>query len=410
MEEGIFVSKLSKRGRGLSDGCEIIGALPGEKVEAKKIGRRRAVTLNVLNPSPQRVPLRCKHAPACGGCSLQQMDYAAQLQLKEERIRALFPQEGVIFHPIIGMDDPWGYRNKMEFTFNRDYLGLILAGSKGYVFNLEECHLTSDWFAQTVVKVRKWWQESHIPPGILRYLTLRQHKQKMVILQVMDAVARPLLDSFVNLFDKETSVFLRIIQQIKGQPTQYFEMHLSGPTHIEEQLGNFTFKISPTSFFQPNTSQAERLYTRALELLGPSGTLYDLYCGTGTLGLFAAPYCNNVIGIELNPYAIFDARLNAETNSISNIEFIQGDVGKTLENLQPPDSVIVDPPRVGLDKAAINHLLKLGPKKILYISCNPETQAQNIKDLVGYKLTDIQPVDQFPHTVHCENIAILEKE
>jgi 23S rRNA (uracil1939-C5)-methyltransferase len=193
-------------------------------------------------------------------------------------------------------------------------------------------------------------------------------------------------------------------------------MHLGGLDHIREELHlqgrTLTFKISPSSFFQPNTVQAELLYSKALEMptLSNDSLVYDLYCGTATLGMSFALKAQKVIAIELNPHAVFDAGINAEQNSISNIEIKCGDVGKILSEVTiSPDLAIVDPPRPGLDPLALAQLKRLNPRQILYVSCNPTTQAKNIAELEHYQVIKVQPVDQFPHTPHIENIVLLER-
>lgn len=398
---------------------------------------------------------RCPHAAICGGCKRQQTPYSTQLQDKQNSIENLFSaylKEGAVLHPIIPCDDPWAYRNKMEFTFSQNragdrFLGLMLAASrKGHVFNVEECHIAPSWFTEVLGAVRNWWIESGLEAyytykdeGSLRTLILREGKRtgdKMAMLTVSGnpayALDKAQITSFANAVKNalpETewpslSIFLRIQQIAKGTPTQFYELHLHGPAHIKERLNienaQLTFKISPTSFFQTNTAQAEKLYARALQMLELSSKehVFDLYCGTATLSMALALGAEKVTGIELNPHAVFDAEENKAINGVSNLEVICGDVGKTLatlrksEGFRPPDVVVVDPPRCGLDNTAIEHILALGPKKILYISCNPKTQAENIYLLhqAGYKLTDIQPVDQFPHTLHTENIAVLARD
>jgi 23S rRNA (uracil1939-C5)-methyltransferase len=230
------------------------------------------------------------------------------------------------------------------------------------------------------------------------------------------APTRAQLDQLVEAIGPNVSVFVKVHQLIKGRATQFFELHLAGPDHLIEELhlkkGKLSFKISPSSFFQPNTKQAEKLYDTALQLIEPlnPSRLYDLYCGTGTLSMAAALFFSQeTIGVELSPQAVLDAEENALRNKISNCRFIQGDVGQVLANLEKPDVAIVDPPRVGLDAAALQHLIRLSPKAILYISCNPLTQAENVLALVqaGYRLEALQPVDQFPHTYHIENVALL---
>lgn len=364
------------------------------------------------------------------------MPYQVQLETKQALVESLFPTFPV--SPIIPCQNPWHYRNKMEFSFSQNkagdrFLGLILKQSRGKVFNLQECFIAPEGFAQALARARTWWENTplrafhfHSGQGTLRTLTMRQSfrtGQKMALLTVSGnpefAMTKSQIDAFVSaLDDPSMSVFLQIQQAIKGKPTQFFEMHLAGPTHIVEHLHldgrTFEFKISPTSFFQPNTEQAEVLYKTALSLptLDSSSCVYDLYCGTGTFGILCAPSVKQVIGIELNPHAVFDGQMNAESNNISNITFHKGDVGQTLSTLSlpPPNLVILDPPRAGLDKPALEMLRTLNPPQILYISCNPNTQAQNLLELPGYQLVHIQPVDQFPHTPHIENICLLKNK
>lgn len=453
MEYQIKIQKYSKRGHGLGTlkktpdspeaPAEVVGTVIGDTAHVelgKKKKRIYSTTLKeIIVPSSDRVAARCKHVGTCGGCTWQQKSYEAQLKTKEAHIETLFGEKSL---PIIPAKEPWHYRNKMEYTFSQNkegdkYLGLIIARSKGRVLNLEECHLTSPWFIEVLKSVRAWWQESSLlayhtysDRGTLRTLTLREGKrtgEKMAFLTISGnpdfMIHKTALEGFKQavleaLPGENPSIFLRIQRIAKGTPTTFYEMHLDGPDLIEETLSvkgkELRFKISPDSFFQPNPLQAEKLYTRALELAEPKATdtVFDLYCGTGTLGIVFAPYVKEVIGIELNPYAICDGELNIAANELLNITLKKGDVGALLKQVEtPPDLAIIDPPRSGLDPTALKHLVRLSPKKILYISCNPTTQAQNISVLkeAGYALKALQPVDQFPHTYHLENIAILQK-
>lgn len=374
----------------------------------------------------------CPHAHECGGCRFQDIDYALQLEQKQAVVAQAFPLFSV--EPIIPCADPWRYRNKMEFSFSQNkagdkFLGLILRGSRGKVFNLNECLIASPWFAKTVQSVRGWWEKTHLRAyhfhkgeGTLRTLILREGKrtgEKMAMLTVSGnprfALTRPDINGFIEAIgDSSVSIFLRIQQCIKGSPTQFYEMHLGGKDHIKEELHingeRLSFIISPTSFFQPNTLQAEILYAKALGMITPSGHLFDLYAGTATIGMILAQKAEKVTSIELNPHAVFDAKANAELNGISNLELICGDVGKVLSEINSvPDLVVVDPPRAGLDALALEHLKRLSPRQILYISCNPISQAANIALLPDYHILKIQPVDQFPHTPHIENIVLLSR-
>lgn len=444
----ISVETLSPRGYGVGISgkkeVEVAHAVPGDvlRVEMRKRmrGTRRARLLDVIQPSPDRISPPCAHASICGGCSWQQMDYPAQLREKMARVQTAFGPKAVI-SSILPAAKIFRYRNKMEFTFSENragtrYLGLMIAQAEPYVYNTEECHLCNSWFSAVLQATRTWWEASGLkaynPPkdeGTLRYITLREAirtGQKMAILNVSgnpeSAPSRASLDSFVQALraavGDDISLFLRVHQTKKGRPTQFYEMHLGGPDHIVEELhlqgGKLSFKISPSSFFQPNTLQAEKLYDTALNLLAPFNVslVYDLYCGTGTLAMAISSKAKEVIGIELSPEAVLDAEENLKRNGLTNCTFLQGDVGKiltTLQGKQRPDAVIVDPPRAGLDPLAMEHLLKLQPKVILYVSCNPLTQAENVRELVrsGYRIETLQPVDQFPHTYHIENIALL---
>ncbi len=440
------VVNFSLKGYGVADETEIAHVIPGDLIQfeltRKKRLPKKGRLLEIIRPSPDRVEARCVHARTCGGCCWQQMSYEAQLREKQARVERAFKGEQV--EPIMASPSLFGYRNKMEFTFSENrggqkYLGLMIAQAEPYVFNLTECHLTSRWFSEVVGAVRGWWEASglkaYYPPGdtgSLRYLTLREAirtGQRMAVLNVSGnsefALNRSQLDAFVaavqSAAGSETAIFLRIHQTKKGRPTNFFEMHLAGADHIVEELrlkeGTLSFKISPISFFQPNTLAAEMLYDTALSMLPECGTVFDLYCGTGTLGMAASRRAQKVVGIELSPEAVIDAEENLKRNQIENMALYQGDVGKVITRLMGeagfsrPDGVIVDPPRAGLDPLAIHVLKTLLPKTIVYISCNPLTQASNVAELIeaGYRLKRLQPVDQFPHTYHIENIALLER-
>lgn len=432
--------------------------VPGDEVLVELGKRRRKVcrgwVKDVLQPSPLRVAPRCRHVPFCGGCPWQEVDYKAQLKIKQEWIDSLFKDAltaTTVVHPILPCSDPWHYRNKMEFSFSQDrqgtpYLGLMLREGRGKVFNLLECHLTSSWFAEAVLATRRFWEASGLhayhpyrDTGSLRTLTLREGihtKNKMAILTISGnpefALTKAQMRQWAALVRATVpehlplSCFVRIQQAIKGQPTRFYEIHLSGPSSMREELhletsqgpSSFTLHISPSSFFQPNTRQAEILYSRALAIVNPSSEAHilDLYCGTATIGMAFARYVKQVTAIELNPYALLDAEENCKHNQLENLRLVKGDAGEKLaevllEGGPPFDTIIVDPPRCGLGTKAMDVVLQAKAKQILYIACNPLTQAAEVKQFLqnGYKLMTIQPVDQFPHTPHVENIAFLKK-
>ena len=454
METEVLIETLSQKGLGVgyvnNTKVEIPHALSGDTVLAsltkKRKGKIKGRLESITIPSKARISPVCPHSRICGGCLWQEMDYSSQLKEKEKRVieafDTLFYEQSTLLFPIIPSQENFYYRNKMEFSFSENkkgdkYLGLMIASASRYVFNLEDCCLASKWFAKVLQNVRKWWEASSIsayhPPanaGTLRNLTIREGKntsEKMVILTIsgLEPLTDTQLQSFVEAVKQiveNPSIYLRIQTCIKGTPTTFEEIVLSGASHIMEKINlsyptkrSLSFKISPSSFFQPNTKQAEKLYSTALEIAGEANIVYDLYCGTGTLGMAFSNLAEQVVGIELNADAVKDAQENLILNNIQNVTLHQGDVGKVLTNLFTkdfiyPDLVIVDPPRAGLDPLALHHLKMLKPKKILYISCNPYTQAENVKELLAdYKLTKVQPLDQFAHTPHIENIALLER-
>ncbi|MCH9610716.1 MAG: 23S rRNA (uracil-C(5))-methyltransferase RlmCD [Chlamydiales bacterium] len=350
---------------------------------------------------------RCQHFGSCGGCTLQKVSYDFQLEQKEEMIRNLFPDCSI--EPILGCEDEWGWRNKMEFSFSQDkagerFLGLMMRKKRGRVVTLEECHITQPWFIETLQEVYDWWGshdiEAYFPPadrGQLRTLMLREGVntgQKMAVLTV--AGHDPIPDFDLDL----DSVILRrqIIQ--KGVPTRFEEELISGTPYIEELLGDYRFRIYPSTFFQPNTVQAQRLYDKIAELV-EGDTLLDLYCGTGSIGIFCSSLVKRVIGMEIVP----GAQENIDLNGVQNMEVQIADVEKQ-EELPDADCVIVDPPRAGLGKA-VEKLQKF--KRIIYVSCNPRSQARDIAKFDSHQVTFLQPVDQFPQTPHVENIALLER-
>jgi 23S rRNA (uracil1939-C5)-methyltransferase len=447
----------SQQARPLS--IEVPFSTPGDEivvgVHRGKKGIHQGKPLHWLKLSPKREKPICRHFGRCGGCRWQHITYEQQLQQKESWLHELLDSYIDVnshWYPIIPCSPSWYYRNKMEFSFSQDragsrYLGLMLQGSRGKVFQLKACHFMYPWVIEIVDEVSKWWEETGLQAyhsfrrtGSLRTLTVREGLNtgdRMVILTVSAdptyVLSKKHLDDFVInvrkkaeplLAHQNLSIFLRIQQVIPGKPTQFYEMHLYGPAHICEllhiEIPNqrqrlLQVQISPTAFFQPNTKQAEKIYTRLLQLTSVSSDslVYDLYCGTGTIGICFANYVKRVIGVELVPEAVIDGKENIKLNGLLNMSIIQGDVGKVLHSLIEengrPHLVIIDPPRMGLDRKALQHLLTIRAPQIAYISCNPSSQADNLLPLIeaGYRVQAVQPVDQFPHTVHIENIIIL---
>lgn len=469
----VSINKFSSKGHGIGpfvrvDGttaeAEVAFTIPGDHVQSslyvKRRGRWQGRIDQLLEASPDRIEPRCIHFATCGGCKWQQMTYAKQLEYKQSSVKEIFKNvlnPSVDFRSIVPSVSEWAYRNKMEFSFSSDlsrqkFLGLIIDASKGKVLNLTECHLVNPWFIETLKSVRKWWESTPIDAyqmsrntGSLRTLTLREGTNtgdRMVFLTVSGnpdfAIHKSQLNSFVlsvrqsmgtDFPEAQLSIFLRIQQIAKGSPTNFYEMHLFGPDHIEEKLeiqsnahqpsSTFKFIISPTAFFQPNTKQAERFYSLALQMadINQGSVVYDLYCGTGTLGICSSKIAKEVVGVEISREAALDARQNAALNGAHNVTIIAGEVRHVLNQIQvekklpAPDVVLVDPPRAGLDPDSMLQLIQLNSPKILYISCNPSTQITNVEELMqhGYQVKIIQPIDQFPQTVHIENLVLLIK-
>jgi len=449
--------------------------IPGDvvraAVEKSKRGEFTCRVDELVTPSRMRTEPRCAHfglrheaGRGCGGCTLQSLDDRHQLMVKERMIARLFRAQGLdtgVVLPAIGPDDPWYYRNKMEFSFgttkdtgDQVNVGLHPTGFRYDVLPLTECFLQSESTSQVLHKITDWVNTHGLKSfrhkdgsGFLRTLTIREGKRtgdRLVALTtstsdvaVMDGtehpaedVARAFMSAISSLFDElgspiTTSYWMQHHAQ-RGQPTRLIEHHLSGPPTFREILhlpGDqaLEFEIHPTAFFQPNTLQAEVLYAKALEYTGlmddGATTVLDLYCGTGTIGLCMAPYARKILGIELNASAVENARINAAHNDIEHAQFFVGDVGKVLESsefrtaAQDVDVIVVDPPRSGLLPQAREQLRAIDVPRLVYVSCNPATLARDAAELCahGYTLHDVQPVDMFPHTYHVENVARFTK-
>lgn len=433
-------------GIGQIDGFKIFveGAAPGDKVEARMTKVRskygEAKVLNILQASPQRIEPRCKHFGVCGGCKWQFLDYADQCEVKEQQVKDAVTRIGGLsadlVKPIVPNESPWFYRNKMELSFGmslegEEMLGFYPPGFHFEVFNVEECFLQSELMVEIVKKVRAFAIEHKIPvynsrthEGLLRTLTIREGKntgEVMIILNTSTGIFDH-RDEFTALFAGDpriTSLYWNSVYQVPGQPTWIEENLLAGKESLTEALilengQELRFDILPQAFFQTNTKQAEVLYSHVMQMAGLTGqeVVFDLYCGTGTIGLFCAHKAKQVVGIEINESAVESARGNAQKNGITNASFYLGSVDQRLSELnEKPDVVIVDPPRAGLEGTVVAKCAAFGAPKIVYVSCNPSTLARDLKLFaeVGYTTQMIQPVDMFPQTYHVENIALLTK-
>lgn len=451
--EGMAVAKV--------DGMVIFvpKVVPGDVVDLqltkkkKNYAEGRAVKIHTL--SPLRIDAQCPHTDTCGGCKWQTMNYQAQLEAKQKQVRDNLERLGGVncsgMRPICGSDHQFYYRNKLEYTFsNRAWrtteqmaddstqnpwgaLGFHIPTLFDKVLNIEHCALQPAPSNEIRLAVRDYAIANNLEcydirnhTGFLRNLVIRNtstgHWMVIVIVAQEDTSRLfPLLDMLHEKFPQITS--LQYIVNIKMNDSYSdLEVHTyCGNDHIEETMKGYNgapdlhFIINPKSFYQTNSDQAQKLYSFVAELadLRPDDTLYDLYTGTGTIALFLAHMCRRVVGIEYVEEAIADARLNAERNGFSNTCFYAGDMAQVLTtefiaHNGRPDVIVTDPPRAGMHQRVVEQLLATAPRKIIYVSCNPATQARDLQLLSArYDVGRIQPVDMFPHTQHVENIAEL---
>ena len=429
---------------------EIRRALPGERVRAEVNWRRRntlgARVIERLEPSPHAVAAPCAHFGQCGGCSFQSLAYPAQLAGLHELVARAFRHQGfgaeLEIAPVEGARELYGYRNKMEFTFsNRRWidlseppgaessfaLGLHAPGMHSKVIDVLGCPIQPAALDAILATLRSealaralspWDQRSHT--GLLRHAVLRSSRATGEILVdlVTSSDSPELVEPYaaaVLARHPEITTFVQNVNTRHAQTAQGEREHvLHGPGFIVERLLGLSFSISANSFFQTNPAQAERLFELVREAAGTQGgeLVYDLYCGTGTIALVLAAQAREVLGFELAPSSVVDARANAERNGITNVSFVEGDVLASLASrTQRPDVVVVDPPRAGLHPKLLPVLAGLAPRRIVYVSCNPVSGARDARALagLGYRAERVRPIDLFPHTPHVESVFALER-
>ncbi|MFC1599475.1 23S rRNA (uracil(1939)-C(5))-methyltransferase RlmD [Patescibacteria group bacterium] len=379
-----------------------------------------------IQESEMRIEPRCPHFEECGGCTLQYLTYEDQLIIKEAQVKEALEHIGGFKNPhvkkIIGNKTPWFYRNKMEFSFSEGKLGLHPKGYRYEVFELKECYLQTEKTAEIVQKVQKFAKEHNLEPfhykkgkGLVRNLVIRfgkNTKERMVNLVISNEEFNFKNEFKELLKDFATSIYVTRIIQNKGRRTETVEELIYGKSVLLEKMCGLKFEILPQAFFQPNTLQAETLYRTVAELgeISDKDIVFDLFCGTGTIGLTLAGKAKQVYGADNNESAIRNAIENASLNDVTNIKFHTGDAYKAVKEWNiKPDVTVVDPPRSGLSKKLCKKLAKLKTPKIIYVSCNPTTQARDLQILKkhGYKLISVQPIDMAPQTYHIETVAKL---
>ena len=453
------IDSLAYGGKGVSrvDDCVIFvkNAIPGQKVRAllykKRKGFGEARPLEILSESKHAVGPRCDHFPTCGGCKFQQLDYVEQVVQKKQQIENIFRRQAGITNfeldEIISADKIFHYRNKMEFTFsnnrwvlpeepeniNRDFaLGMHIPERWDKILNIDRCYIMPELGNEILIKVKSLVQELALQPynqkthnGFLRYLMMRfgVNTGDLLVNLVTAYENTDLLNPLVNKLTKAFPQITTIVNNINTRKADVafgeYELHLHGKPALEEKLGKLTFEISANSFFQTNTLMAEKLYQTALKGAHLTGeeVVFDLYCGTGSISLFLAQKAKEVHGFEVIVSAVEDATRNAVRNGIGNVKFHVANLDNYFKfgrskKYPKPDVVVVDPPRTGMHKSMSSYLPKFGAEKIVYVSCNPTTQARDSEILQrkGYGLKRLTMVDMFPHTPHVETVGIFHKK
>jgi 23S rRNA (uracil1939-C5)-methyltransferase len=412
--------------------------LPGDTVLARvtkvKRSHAEATALEVVNAGAPRVEAPCAHYPACGGCRFQDLAYEAQLEAKARQVADALARIGKLtgfeLEPAVPAESLFHYRNKLEYSFTTtpDGLGLgfHLAGRWDEVLDVDRCWLTTDLGNAIRSAVRQWARDEGLAAfdqetqeGFLRHLVVREGRNTSQALVVLVTAAGELQEeSFVEAlrpFSEVRSIHWAV-NDTPAEVTNVPSRLLSGEEAIEEEVLGLRFRIRPNAFFQTNTTMCARLYELAGEYAALTGdeTVYDLYCGTGTIGLSLARSALTVWGIEASEESVACAVENAELNRLANAAFFAGEVGADLDELRSragnPDVVVVDPPRAGLAGKALAAVGGLEAPRLVYVSCNPTTLAGNARILVeefGYRLERVRPVDMFPHTPHVESVALF---
>jgi 23S rRNA (uracil1939-C5)-methyltransferase len=417
------------------------GALPGETVSAKiqevKKNYSKAKLVRIMAASPDRVGAPCANYEACGGCQLQHLRYESQLDKKRETVVAAIERIGkldhVIIQPVLAAENPWHYRNKMQLPIGQTEHNLVVgcyAMGSHEIVPIDNCLIQHELNNQIAAVLPTIMRELDLSAydevrhqGVLRYIMGRvgvaTGEVMIVIVTATDKLPKQqqLVERIIEKIPAVTSIIHNVNQAQTNVMLGRKNHVIWGSDHITDRLGELVFQISPHSFFQVNTLQAQVLYGQALKYANLTGneTVIDAYCGTGTISLFLARQAKKVYGIEIVEQAISDAMDNAEANHITNAEFIAGDATKVMPKLYKqgikPDVIVVDPPRAGCSSNVLETFAAMRPKRIVYVSCSAASLARDLAllDELGYETKEIQPVDMFPQTFHVECIALLRR-
>lgn len=442
----VSIEDMSEDGAGIGklDGYIwfIKDAVIGDVVRARAMKMKKnygfARLMEILTPSAARVEPRCPVARQCGGCQLQAMSYEEQLKFKERKVKnhllriGKFREDEIHMLPIMGMEEPWRYRNKAQFPFGMDKNGNIVAGFyAGRTHDIIECGdcLLGVEENKDILDIIKGFMRDHnIRPydetahkGLVRHALIRKgfHSGELMVCLVINGKDIPLKKQLVEELCRikgMTSISYSINQEKTNVIMGKEIVNLYGPGYITDNIGNVTYQISPLSFYQVNPVQTEKLYGTALEYAGLTGneTVWDLYCGIGTISLFLAQNAKKVYGVEIVPQAIEDARRNAALNHITNAEFFTGKAEEVLpeqyaKNKVYADVIVVDPPRKGCDQVCLDTILKMAPKRVVYVSCDSSTLARDLRYLAdgGYEVEKVRCCDMFGQSCHVETVVLL---
>lgn len=420
----------------------IKNAVPGQKVRARVTKKRReyaeAKVLEVLENVNHAVEPKCPHFDACGGCTTQFLPYENQLELKSQQVLELLKNAGIENFEFLGIEispEEFEYRNKMEFSFGdlekggELTLGMHMKGRSFSIINVDQCQIVDEDFRKILDTVVNYFREKQLTyyrimkrEGYLRNLVIRKGSNtgeiliNIVTTSQMEFDYEEITEILKNLSYKgEVKGILHTFNDSLSDVVQADSVDiLYGRDYIVEELLGLKFKIAPESFFQTNSKGAEKLYSIVKEFLGDASSkvVFDLYCGTGTIGQIVAPKAKKVLGIELIEEAVKSANENAELNGLSNCEFIAGDVAEVIKTVKDkPDLIILDPPRPGVHPVALDYVIKFNAPDIVYVSCNPKTLVTDLQVLqqAGYKVEKVKLMDMFPHTPHIETVVRLSK-
>lgn len=455
--EGVEIVDVAAEGNSLARVDDMVVFIPfgapgdvaNVKIDKKKRTYAEGHIEKLISPSDIRIQPRCEHFTVCGGCRWQHLPYEFQLKCKQQQVQDALQRIAKISYPaitpIIGSENIWEYRNKMEYTFSnkmwltfdqmrsgeefpdRRAAGFHIPGAFDKVLDINKCHLQDDLGNRIRLFVKEFGKQHGYEfydlrnqHGFLRTLMIRiaSTGEVMVVMVVGEDDSRKINELMTAIGEKfpEITSLQYVVNTKVNDTISDQEIHLfKGREYIEEEMEGLRFRVGPKSFYQTNSRQAYRLYSAARKLacLKEEDLVYDLYTGTGTIACFIAPNVRHVIGIEYVPEAIEDAKVNAQVNDLKNTEFYAGDMKDVLTSdfiaeHGRPDVMIVDPPRAGMHENVVKVILDAAPKRIVYVSCNPATQARDLALLhEKYDIEAVQPVDMFPHTQHVENVVSL---